>query len=703
MSSNEVESLRLRITNIENDIAEVKNKIKKHNTTIDSLTDKLGITKDAEERKDLQKQVEILQKQADGLRLDIDGLREDRRSLETQLSNLKQSVSESKTSPKPKIAFLSELHSPRYPFRFKNFQQRNFDSVNQVGTMNYNNYQREELSRQDISFLSIFGGAGIGKTRTALQIGKYLRKNMDGFSSAIEIYIDFSNGDKLQTSETKFDKILGMRLISRCLFQKSVKDFIESKLISEDDLSRYSVGEAMKEIRWNLCDSKIIGEDDVLPIVIIMDEYQEVMERKDWKNIGKSLLEYIQSSSKKDKFIVIPIFVGTLLPMEDFSLTGFNQVSFQMDPLSKKQIMNLLMGEIDDETFFSITDIKKLVFQMKNVIRILEYFVESYENEWKKSKSIEKFVAYIFTLFDTKYGGYYRALLYDKKLTPIGEKIFHYIVTGNSASQKDEDISDLIKKGIITLNRSSQILIPFPYFYKLINESGKMTKNYFSIPFAMDSESFEEIFLEILSYKLTKGYSIGNTLKLEDLFHGAYMSPNLKNLMVKTQKHVSYVFEKDWYYKDGKIIEKSEITALYPNTPYQICVRKDEFEEYIFKAPKDHTSIDGRAFASAYKSKHYESYEFLLQNKQKKEIKESIQLTNPSPQEWAHAMDRIIEKSSFTKTLPIKVFLTSAKLDVQACKNIVISVENMIILDKSGLKKFLSPQMYYGFGNDESK
>jgi hypothetical protein len=87
----------------------------------------------------------------------------------------------------------------------------------------------------------------------------------------------------------------------------------------------------------------------------------------------------------------------------------------------------------------------------------------------------------------------------------------------------------------------------------------------------------------------------------------------------------------------------------------------------------------------------------------KKEIKEKIQLTNPSPQEWAHTMDGIIQKSSFTKTLPIKVFLTSAKLDVQVCKQIVNSVENMIILEKSGLKKFLSPQMYYGFGNDESK
>jgi hypothetical protein len=152
--------------------------------------------------------------------------------------------------------------------------------------------------------------------------------------------------------------------------------------------------------------------------------------------------------------------------------------------------------------------------------------------------------------------------------------------TGSCVNERDEDINDLIKSGMITLNRSNQILIPFPYFYKIINESQKMTKEYFIVPFTMDSESFEEIFLEILSFKLTKGYSIGNALKLEDLFHGAYMSPRLKNLKIKTQTHVSYICEKNWYYKDGKIIEQSEIDALYPNSNAVITVRKHEFPEF---------------------------------------------------------------------------------------------------------------------------
>jgi len=254
------------------------------------------------------------------------------------------------------------------------------------------------------------------------------------------------------------------------------------------------------------------------------------------------------------------------------------------------------------------------------------------------------------------------------------------------------------------LNSANQILIPFPYFYKLINESGKMTQKYFTIPFTMGSESFEEIFLEILSYKLTKLYSIGNTLKLEDLFHGAYMSPNLKKLTIKTQSHVSYVHEKNWYCKNGKIVEEDEIDALYPNTDAVINVKKEQRQKYVFKAPKDHKAIDGRFFGSAVDDDDYSMYEFDIQMKQKKEIKEKIQLTNPSPQEWAKTMEGIYQASTtFIKILPIKVFFTCANLDYKECKYTVETEKNMIILDKSGLKKFLSPQMYYGFGNDESK
>ena len=38
-------------------------------------------------------------------------------------------------------------------------------------THNLENFQKFELTRQDISFLSIFGGTRTGKTRTSLQIG----------------------------------------------------------------------------------------------------------------------------------------------------------------------------------------------------------------------------------------------------------------------------------------------------------------------------------------------------------------------------------------------------------------------------------------------------------------------------------------------------------------------------------------------------
>jgi hypothetical protein len=189
---------------------------------------------------------------------------------------------------------------------------------------------------------------------------------------------------------------------------------------------------------------------------------------------------------------------------------------------------------------------------------------------------------------------------------------------------------------------------------------------------------------------------------MRDLFHGAYVSPQVKDLKIKTQSHVSYVIEKNWYYRNGKIIEQSEIDALYPNTNAVISVRKEQVPKFVFKSPKDHTAIDGRAFAlSDENDDTYDMFEFFVQLKQKKEIKEQIQRTNPSPGEWAETMEKIIQNLSIKKIMPIKVFFTSANLDKKECKRIVEQEKNMIILDRSGLKKFLSPQMYYGFGNDE--
>ena len=125
-----------------------------------------------------------------------------------------------------------------------------------------------------------------------------------------------------------------------------------------------------------------------------------------------------------------------------------------MEPLKKTQILSLLKDEINDETFLCIKDIKKFVFQMKNVIRIFEYFVVAYYEDWKEKQSIPTFILHIFKIFEQKYGNYYKELIF--KFSLIGEKLFHYIITGNPV-KKDKEIDDLIRKGIITLNKSNQI------------------------------------------------------------------------------------------------------------------------------------------------------------------------------------------------------------------------------------------------------
>jgi len=74
-----------------------------------------------------------------------------------------------------------------------------------------------------IQILEISGCSGIGKSCSSCSIGSTLRQtNNTRLQKALEIYIDFSNGDALRDFENSKDDIIGLRLFCKGLLLKPV-------------------------------------------------------------------------------------------------------------------------------------------------------------------------------------------------------------------------------------------------------------------------------------------------------------------------------------------------------------------------------------------------------------------------------------------------------------------------------------------------
>jgi hypothetical protein len=333
--------------------------------------------------------------------------------------------------------------------------------------------------------------------------------------------------------------------------------------------------------------------------------------------------------------------------------------------------------------------------------------VIAYKESWRDSKSETKFADLISNLmakFQLQYGSFYDRLMGgDGALTHIGRKLFHYLVTGNEIDGNDKELEDLMFEGIITTDSNNKLLMPFAYYYKLVNESRKFSKPYFSLPMRMSSDDFEQVFLEILTYKLTKGFTIGNTVTIQELFRGGYINSKISGMEVCTSKDFHYYEEQKWWYEDGRISDQETIYVVHPSDPdLTVNIPKDQRDKYMLKAPKDHTTFDGRGFAGISGHDKYKHVQLLLQMKQKIEIREEIQLTNPTPSEWRKTAQAVIDRSKIASdVLTIKVFLTCALLPVKECKELISSDSSFIILDKKGLSEFLSPQIGYAFRNNQ--
>jgi hypothetical protein len=270
----------------------------------------------------------------------------------------------------PTIQSPSGLQNPTYPFpAFQRFQDRDFQVIVHLAKKNYELHSYSTTpTRQNVAFLTIFGGAGIGKTRTALQIGKYLRKHVPNFESCLEIYVDFGNGDRILESE-KFGQathILGIRVCVHCFFNCTLRAALDRKLIDEDKIGTVPLTDVIQFLRDSLISINFIKKDDILPIVVILDEYQMVKKwRTDWGDIAACLMETTQIESQNKKLVIVPVVVGTILPVDQFSLSSFMQIKFRLEPLTLIQIQNLLKQEIDDDSFLQANEIRMLILQMK--------------------------------------------------------------------------------------------------------------------------------------------------------------------------------------------------------------------------------------------------------------------------------------------------------------------------------------------------
>ncbi len=227
---------------------------------------------------------------------------------------------------------------------------------------------QEPTISQNVGFVILSGGSGIGKTRASqeiLGILKNLTPQYPIFQNTCSIYFDFKNEDSLQDFENDTDQVAGLRVFSHglCLstvnglpfkFQQKIEELHKLKVFEISNILQL-IGEKYHEL---------LGNDEPIPLIIIMDEMQLNIDRfskiepKEYKKIAKFVGAYnynqygINKRALKDKLIIIPVISGTDKNL-NFPLTEFRNYQFPLPPFSGEGIFKILKDLKIDEFWYN--------------------------------------------------------------------------------------------------------------------------------------------------------------------------------------------------------------------------------------------------------------------------------------------------------------------------------------------------------------
>lgn len=262
------------------------------------------------------------------------------------------------------ISHIKEISASNDPFTekkgfYSNFPVRALDlplenrdnAIMQLFNLIVQNWNtRNETAKQKHHLGLLFGLAGIGKTTMLCeQIIKemmytkafiYNKELHDALKNAIYIYLDLSNGDRVNPNED-LTNVIGSRIYSHISENRSWNDrsntSLDSKIFTPEKVFRW-LGESLNKIydKWRA-------------VFIMVDECQYISNSEEQLRSFINSITAITSSSKEKtiastyKLFIIPIFSGTVdeVKMKRYNqMSGYTMEFLKLPVLSASNVIN---------------------------------------------------------------------------------------------------------------------------------------------------------------------------------------------------------------------------------------------------------------------------------------------------------------------------------------------------------------------------
>jgi hypothetical protein len=340
------------------------------------------------------------------------------------------------------------------------------------------------------------------------------------FEDTVEIYIDFSNQNSRidDVERNKHDQFFGARLFvsalrtgSNVVYFKSDlshhKNFFRDQLITYDWLINQNVFDpylVMQVISTTYHRFKNISQDCTLPVVIVYDEMQTILEvlgDNAFHRCKSFLPSYICNSSganlllQRDNLLVIPVHAGTLTnSLISFGPTSFIDFRLPLPPLNEDDVIKILEDKCKAEDNFTMEQLDhiwlKRYFLVTGLIpRHLNAAFTITKQKLTGKKISDQVVRDIITATDAN------ILTMTKKDFSVmytdteehDRQLIFCAVSGTLLNQTDEWVVKMIHRGKLYFTAKGHVYLPHCFFSQLLlhyNDECLMLHNY--IPLITD-------------------------------------------------------------------------------------------------------------------------------------------------------------------------------------------------------------------------
>ncbi|KAL0488744.1 hypothetical protein AKO1_015815 [Acrasis kona] len=421
--------------------------------------------------------------------------------------------------------------------------------IENAAAMNYEHFEENKkagVEKQRRKILLAVGSSGSGKTRACAEVTRVMRRMGGVYEHTQEIFIDFSNVNKINNLDGTGDEIIGARLFALVLRKETISEF-QNALGDNFNKIRSSLSvEKVMPLIGNFYREKLgLQQDDTVSVVIVLDEIQKVQEDRGldvFREIKHALLQYSCNNTDpnlklvRDNVFITIVYSGTVMLSDvSFAATDYSSEHMPLPPLSSESVRRILDLEQANDIisnhrwlvrYFTLMglvprNLRIALDQSKQLLRTnYKHMDTKYNNQSNVQDSFASEVI-------TKTNNDIKTMFNSSRISQVysdskahDEELIEYTLSGLQLPNQVW-VSELVRSGMLSGLESANNLIPHSIFMDLISKYASHV--YHLIP-SIDSdvqwERFSELEGNLLAIKINTlvNNSITN-YHLEDLFN----------------------------------------------------------------------------------------------------------------------------------------------------------------------------------------